>query len=146
MDDLDERALRRLSDDGQRLTEGRRRVLQALVDAGAPVTIPDILGLQPGLAQSSVYRNLAVLERAGLVSRIAMGDDHAHYELAEDVTDHHHHHLVCEECGKVSDVTLPDSTERALDRALDEAASVEGFALSRHRLDLIGRCRDCVSA
>jgi len=145
MDDLDERALRRLSDDGQRLTEGRRRVLQALVDAGAPVTIPDILGLQPGLAQSSVYRNLAVLERAGLVSRIAMGDDHAHYELAEDITDHHHHHLVCEACGKVSDVTLPDSTERALDRALDEAASVEGFALSRHRLDLIGRCRDCVS-
>jgi Fe2+ or Zn2+ uptake regulation protein len=143
MDDLDEIALRRLQADGQRLTSGRRQVLHVLAAAGEPITIPQILEHHGGLAQSSLYRNLSVLEDVGLVSKISMGGEHAHYELGEDLTRHHHHHLVCVSCGKVRDVTLPERTERALDRALDEAASAEGFELQRHRLDLVGRCADC---
>jgi Fur family transcriptional regulator, ferric uptake regulator len=146
VDDLDEIAQRRLQADGQRLTSGRRLVLGVLAAAGGPVTIPEILERQPGLAQSSVYRNLAVLEHVGLVSKISMGDEHAHYELGEDLTQHHHHHLVCVNCGKVRDVTLPGRTEQALDRALAEAAASEGFELQRHRLDLVGRCAECAAS
>jgi Fur family transcriptional regulator, ferric uptake regulator len=146
VDGLDEIALLRLQADGQRLTSGRRLVLEVLAAAERPVTIPEILELQPGLAQSSVYRNLAVLEQVGLVSKISMGDEHAHYELGEDLTQHHHHHLVCVGCGKVRDVTLPERTEQALDRALTEAATAEGFELQRHRLDLVGRCAECAAS
>ena len=104
--EIDQIALTRLRADGQRLTTGRQLILKALADVDEPVTIPALLKRQPGLAQSSVYRNLAVLEQAGLVSRIAMGDEHAHFELAEELTNHHHHHLVCSACGRVRDVTL----------------------------------------
>jgi Fur family ferric uptake transcriptional regulator len=90
-----------------------------------------------------VYRNLSVLERAGLVSKISMGDEHAHYELGEAITNHHHHHLVCTRCARVSDVTLSAEVERSLDAALRAAANVEQFELHHHRLDLLGLCGVC---
>ena len=34
-----------------------------------------------------MYRNLSVLERAGVVQRIVTTDEWARYELAEDLTD-----------------------------------------------------------
>lgn len=141
--DIDDIALHRLRKDGQRFTTGRQLILRTLQEVGAPITIPGILRLQPSLAQSSVYRNLAVLEHAGLVSKISMGDEHAHYELGEEITNHHHHHLVCTKCGTVSDVTLSASAERALDKALHEAASGASFELHQHRVDLLGHCADC---
>ena len=143
MTDLYDLALLRLRLDGQRLTTGRQLILKTLEEVGAPVTIPMILKHQPKLAQSSVYRNLSVLEHAGLVSKISMGDEHAHYELGEEGTNHHHHHMVCRGCGKVSDITLPDSVERSLDKALHAVADREGFELQMHRLDLVGRCATC---
>ena len=144
--DIDDIALHRLRKDGQRLTTGRQLILRTLQEADGPVTIPMILQRQPTLAQSSVYRNLAVLEHAGLVSKISMGDEHAHYELGEEITLHHHHHTVCTSCGKVRDVTLSAAAERSLDKALHEAAAGAGFELQRHRLDLLGRCAECVAA
>ena len=146
MTDLYDLALLRLRLDGQRLTTGRQLILKTLEDVGEPVTIPMILKRQPKLAQSSVYRNLAVLEHAGLVSKISMGDEHAHYELGEEITNHHHHHTVCTSCGSVRDVTLSAASERSLDRALHDAAAGQGFELHHHRLDLLGRCADCVAA
>jgi Fe2+ or Zn2+ uptake regulation protein len=144
--EFDEIALRRLRDDGQRYTSGRRRIVLTLAEAGRPLTIPMILAREPALAQSSVYRNLAVLEHAGLVSKISLGDEHAHYELGEALTDHHHHHLVCRACGRVSDVDLPDAAERALDRAVHDIAARLAFTVESHRFDLVGVCGDCAAA
>ena len=144
--DIDDIALHRLRKDGQRLTTGRQLILRTLEEADGPVTIPMILQRQPSLAQSSVYRNLAVLEHAGLVSKISMGDEHAHYELGEQITNHHHHHTVCTSCGAVRDVTLSAAAERSLDKALHESAAGVGFELHHHRLDLLGLCGDCVAA
>jgi Fe2+ or Zn2+ uptake regulation protein len=143
--DIHDIALHRLRKDGQRLTTGRQLILRTLEQAGGPVTIPMILRRQPTLAQSSVYRNLAVLEHAGLVSKIAMGDEHAHYELGEEITNNHHHHFICTSCGSVTDVVLPASAERSLDKALREAAEGVMFELQHHRLDLLGRCAECES-
>ena len=143
---MNEIALEKLRHDGQRYTTGRRAVLQTLAEVASPVTIPMILHRQPDLAQSSVYRNLAVLESAGLVTKISMGDEHAHYELAEELTQHHHHHLVCTGCGTVGDVTLSPTVERALDKALAQAAAASSFQLHDHRLDLLGLCAACSDA
>lgn len=110
------------------------------------MTIPMILQHAPSLAQSSVYRNLTVLEQAGLVARIALGDDHAHFELSEQVTGTHHHHQVCTECGAVDVVTLPNPVERKLDVALASAAQATSFRLTGHRLNLIGFCAACDTA
>lgn len=126
-----------------RYTTGRKRVIAALEVAGGPVTIPEILALDAELAQSSLYRNLTILEEVGAVTRIVTLDDHARFELAEALTDHHHHHLICTECGSVSDFELRRDVEATLERAFDAVARQAAFRIDGHRLDLVGTCDDC---
>ena len=126
-----------------RYTTGRQRVIAALHHCGAPVTIPQILDVEPALAQSSAYRNLSILEEVGAVERIVTHDDHARYELAERLTDDHHHHLICTTCGAVSDFELPSNVERTLDAAFAASAKAANFRVEGHRLDLVGSCADC---
>lgn len=141
--DVHATATARLRADGQRYTTGRRALVTALAASTRPVTIPQLLEQGDGLAQSSVYRNLSVLERAAVVHRIVTADDFARYELAEDLTEHHHHHLICERCGDVTDFTLPGALEDELDAAAAKVAKRTGFAVDRHQLDLVGTCPGC---
>ena len=140
--DLHLTAADRLRADGQRYTTQRRALVDLLVAVDQPLTIPQLLERRPGLAQSSAYRNLAVLERAGVVHRIVTSDEFARYELAEDLT-HHHHHLICSSCGEVTDVEMPPSVEHDLEAALDRIAERTGFQVRTHRLDLVGTCPSC---
>lgn len=140
--DLDATVEARLRHEGQRYTSGRRALVEALRRADTPLAITDLTGDMP---QSSAYRNLNVLEQAGVVRRVITEDDFARYELAEDLTSHHHH-LICSSCGRVEDVEVPPALERDIDRALDRLARKAGFASVSHRLDLIGTCADCAAA
>jgi Fur family transcriptional regulator, ferric uptake regulator len=140
--ELDRIASARLRADGQRYTDNRRQLVTLLATAGQPLTIPEVLERRDDFAQSSVYRNLAVLERAGVVQRIVTRDDWARYELAEDLTEHHHH-LICSACGLVRDFTVSPKLERSIDQALGKVADDTGFTLDHHRLDLVGVCEDC---
>ena len=131
---------------GQRFTSGRRAMLEALIAFNRPVTIPELVSAAPRLATSSAYRHLAVLEQAGVVHRIVLGgEEHARFELAEALTDHHHHHLICSNCGAVDDFTVPAKLERAVADSLDEVAATTGFKAAEHRFDLIGLCARCAN-
>ena len=127
---------------GQRYTASRRALVERLAAAGRPLAIPQLLGGRRRVPQSSAYRNLAALERAGVVRRVITDEDFGRYELDERLTEHHHH-LVCSNCGRIEDVTIPDRLERSLDRTFDDVARRVGFASVGHRLDLIGLCDDC---
>ncbi len=140
--DLHTTASARLRADGQRYTTRRRALVEVLAAADQPLTIPQLLEQRRDLAQSSVYRNLAVLERAGVVHRIVTTDEFGRYELAEDLTQHHHH-LICSTCGDVADFTVPAPVEHELESALSRAAKRAGFRPSGHRLDLVGTCAGC---
>ncbi len=142
--ELDRTAAARLQADGQRYTDNRRELVAVLGAADAPLTIPEILHRRRGLAQSSAYRNLSVLERAGVVRRIVTTDEWARYELAEELTEHHHH-LICQTCGRVEDFTVSAALEHSIEDAMAAAATAAGFALDHHRLDLVGRCARCSS-
>jgi Fur family transcriptional regulator, ferric uptake regulator len=134
----------RLREAGQRYTGQRRRLVEILALARSPLSIPDILRGRRGLPQSSVYRNLSDLVDAGVVRRILTEEDFGRYELAEDLTGHHHH-VICSSCGRTRDVTLPAGAERSLERTLDGVAKRAGFAGVGHRLDLVGICADCAA-
>jgi Fe2+ or Zn2+ uptake regulation protein len=116
--------------------------VRILSEADRPLTIAEVVASGRGLAQSSVYRNLGVLEAAGAVTRIAGGDEFTRFELAEDLAGHHHH-LICTDCGAVSDLTVPAPIEHSLATALARAARAAGFTAEQHRLDLVGRCAAC---
>ncbi|GIU84505.1 MAG: hypothetical protein KatS3mg008_1280 [Acidimicrobiales bacterium] len=131
----------RLAREGLRYTAARRSLVAALVAAARPLTIPELVQAGEGLAVSSAYRNLAVLETVGVVERVVTPDDHQRWELSGDLRGHHHH-LVCVVCGGVEDFDLPGELEESLGRVVGLAAA-NGFEVEDHRLDLIGRCGEC---
>jgi Fur family ferric uptake transcriptional regulator len=141
-DDMHGVVERRLRLIDQRYTSGRRAIVDLLVSAGHPVSIGDIAERLPGLPRSSAYRHLTDLHAAGLVRRVTASDEFTRFELAEDLTEHHHH-LLCMNCGKVIDVTLPASFEQQAAEAIGQLAEAEGFQAHSHRLDVLGLCAAC---
>lgn len=141
-DTLDDDVAAMLRAADQRYTRGRRKLVAVLRDGEGPLTITEILAGDDSLAQSSIYRNLSILEQVGAVTRIVTRDDFARYELAEDLTEHHHH-LICSTCGSVNDFALGAAVEADLERALRSAARKAAFDVEGHRLDLVGTCDSC---
>ena len=132
----------RMNAQQQRFTASRRQIVEVLAAQDRPLSIPEILEATPEVAQSSAYRNIAVLEKVGVVTRVMSSDEWARFELAEDLIGHHHH-LMCAGCGVVQDIVVPDSIEHELDKTLAVVAKRGGFLLQHHRLDLIGMCASC---
>jgi Fur family transcriptional regulator, ferric uptake regulator len=87
-----------------------------------------------GLA--SVYRALDQLTSLQLVQRLEFPDA-ARYEPMP-ASGEHHHHLVCERCGKVE----PFEDGR-LERALERIGEGVGFHVEGHDVLLRGACADC---
>jgi Fe2+ or Zn2+ uptake regulation protein len=135
----------RLAAFDQRYTHSRRSLVEALAGSDRPLTVPEILAVRPDLPQSSAYRSVTVLIDAGVVHRVVGHDDQGRFELAEELWGGHHHHLVCEGCGRVADIDASPRVERALAEATRLAAREAGFRARQHRLDLIGRCADCAA-
>ena len=143
MQDIHAEVKTRLAALDQRYTTGRRAIVDALTGAGGPLTVPEMLtGSGTTVPQSSAYRNLTVLIDAGVVRRIPGADEFARFELAEDLSDHHHH-LLCSACGAVADVAATPRLEKALAEAARVAGEESGFEVTGHRIDLLGRCASC---
>jgi Fur family transcriptional regulator, ferric uptake regulator len=140
--ELHDTAAARLREHYQRYTTNRRAIVTALAETDRPVTITELLAMRRDLPQSSAYRNLALLEEAGVVRRVLAGSEFARFELAEDLTEHHHH-FICSSCGAVEDFTLPAELETSVERALARAARHRQFEGVHHRLDLVGVCAQC---
>jgi Fur family transcriptional regulator, ferric uptake regulator len=92
-------------------------------------------GSRIGIA--SVYRALDGLDELGLVQRVDLGDGISRYERADPRGDHHHH-LVCDDCGKVE--PFEDS---ALEAAIAGVAGGRGYEVAAHDVVLRGACGDC---
>jgi Fe2+ or Zn2+ uptake regulation protein len=142
--DVHDQVVRRLRAEDLRYTPGRRAIVDVLGAAERPLTVPEILerSAPRAVPLSSAYRNLTALVEAGVAHRVAGTDDHGRYELAEDLAGHHHH-LLCDTCGVVTDIATSPRLERALAEAGRVAGEEAGFEVTGHRIDLLGRCRAC---
>jgi Fe2+ or Zn2+ uptake regulation protein len=134
-----EEILELLRADGGRITTGRRAIVRALLTAeDHHVTADDVAALvqrdHPDVHLSTVYRTLDALEHLAIVDRVTLGAGGAVYHL----TDHAHHHLVCDVCGSV-----PEAGDDAFGSLATDLADAYGFALSGQHLVLRGRCAAC---
>jgi Fur family ferric uptake transcriptional regulator len=91
-------------------------------------------GRNVGLA--SVYRVVDTLVEHGLLERVDVGDGTARFEPARARS--HHHHLVCDGCGKVEAFA-----DRGLESALRRVEESSGYEVAGHDVVLRGACRDC---
>jgi Fe2+ or Zn2+ uptake regulation protein len=82
----------------------------------------------------TVYRNLRLLAGEGLVREMA--DSRGLGRFDGNLGDHQH--VVCSDCGRISDLDVPFDLS-----APARAAARAGFEILRHRVELYGRCPDC---
>ena len=131
--------INKLSEQGYRLTPQRMMVLDAIEKSDHHISAEEIyaqvITRYPHLNISTVYRTLELLHRLGLVTETDLGGGRVRYHPADKG---HHHHLVCQECGKVIDLdeSVMDNLKRVLQKDYDFAPDI------RH-LALFGVCADC---
>lgn len=89
----------------------------------------------PSLSLGTVYRNLAILEKQGLVQRLRYGSTFDRYDAAT----HRHYHFICRRCETVYDLDLE------IDPAVAEKADeISGHRVESHSIDFYGICRRCI--
>jgi Fur family transcriptional regulator, ferric uptake regulator len=137
-----EETVDRLLAKGLRNGGARRAVIELLARQNCCLTAQEIFdelrgsGRRVGIA--SVYRILELLTAEGAVQRIELGSGTARYEPI--VAGGHHHHLVCDSCGKVEAFE-----DRALEHALTKVEQRSGYAVAAHDVVLHGECGDCAA-
>ncbi len=151
-----EEAARRCAAAGGQLTPLRRLVLRLVIEAGQPVGAYALLERlrgeranlsgKPGAAPPTVYRALDFLVEHGLVHKLERLNAflpcvEAH--VAADGGGHAHPHqfLICRACGRTAEVG-----DRAVARALEDAAARLGFRLERATVEAEGLCARCQGA
>lgn len=133
--------LDRLREGGGRVTEARRRVVEALVVGdGHHVTAPELVAavrhLDADAQESTVYRTLDRLVAVGVLTPIETAGAATTFHFATAA----HHHLVCDRCGRVTGAP-PD----LLDGVAERLSAEHGFVLRSDAVTLPGRCVDCSS-
>jgi len=123
---------------GFRATVGRIALLSVLKRSVRPIAVDKVVrDLHGKLDQANTYRALEAFVQKGLVRRVDLGKEYAHYELAGGA---HHHHVVCDSCGKVADVEVAEhEMERAALRTTPDFMSIR-----THSLEFFGMCKACV--
>lgn len=140
---IDELVRGRLAERNIRYTGGRKALIKAVQLAGGPQSAAEIhKQVKRSVPISSLYRSLAILEEAGVLSPHHGQGKVARFELAEWLAGHHHH-VMCIECGKVDDIELDEPSERLLQRLAAQAGRRAGYEESGHRLEIEGLCRKC---
>jgi Fur family ferric uptake transcriptional regulator len=130
-----------LSHAGLKRGASRERVIELLATkpcALSAVEIEDELranGRPTGRA--SVYRVLDLLVEHGLVERLEVGDGQARFERSHPDGEHHHH-LVCDRCGRL--VAFDDP---GLERAIGRLSERLGVRIDSHDVLLRGACQRC---
>ena len=124
---------------GDRMTEARRVIFEALVDSGGHVSADEVAAAvhrrEPGVGRMTVYRTLELLRQLGLVQPVYQGTGAAHYVLMDQG---HHHHLICSGCDRV--IEFEECIAQEMERVLAERFR---FEIQGHLLEFYGTCHAC---
>jgi Fur family transcriptional regulator, ferric uptake regulator len=144
-----------------KVTPNRRKVLGMFLAADKPWTLQSLhrrLSEEEDCELSSVYRALSALRVAGLLEEFRLpGEKQTFYSLnrhhgavppkprhpgarakTQAHGDHHHHHIVCQDCGIIShlDICLPAGV-------MGKVENASGFRITEHHLEFKGVCGRC---
>lgn len=126
-----------LKQKGYRLTKPRQEILKVLQNY--PLTVQEIYrSLEKNRIHvdlASIYRSLELFVEMGVVHAIQLGEDKKRYELVD--SENHHHHLVCNSCGTIENITF---NEKSL---LNEVTAKSVFKIDHHHMEFFGQCKNC---
>ncbi len=126
---------------GLRSTDQRRLIIEMFLRSPNHVSIEELLAdvraKDPRVGYATVYRTLKLLAECGVAFERRFGDGLTRYELADD-TSHHHDHLICVDCGKITEFEEP-----RIEELQDAIAQKYGYELRSHKHEMYGVCPEC---
>jgi Fur family transcriptional regulator, ferric uptake regulator len=129
----------RLSAQGYRLTPQREMILAAMESSRDHISAEEIyaqvVAKYPHVNISTVYRTLELLKKLGMVYEIDLGEGRIRYHTEGSG---HHHHLVCQGCGKVIDIE-----EATLSSLKNILLRDYGFTADLRHVGIFGLCEGC---
>lgn len=138
MSDKIQDAISTLKESGVRITPQRHAILDYLIESMKHPTADDIYkaleGKFPNMSVATVYNNLRVFKKAGLVKELTYGDSSSRFDYVTS----DHYHIICDSCGKIVDFQYP-----GLDEVETLAEQMTGFVIDNHRMEVYGKCPDC---
>lgn len=142
---FEELSLRELREAGYRITMPRVQVIRALGESNKALSAyaihERIISTGGKIDVVSVYRILATLQEVGLIHHIGVVD--GYFACRQAGADRNRsQHLVCENCGCVTEVALPQS----LVDATDDQAAKAGFKPTNIKVEVLGKCIHCQGA
>ena len=125
-----------LKDNGLRVTPQRIAILEFMNLNRIHATADEIyLALKknfPSLSVATVYNTMRAFCEAGIVKELRFGDQASRFDLNTSV----HHHLVCERCGSMVDVYLPELP-------VQQVAEEYGYLPASYHIEIRGLCPSC---
>lgn len=133
----------RLKESGYKYTGQRKAVLDVLKQfSGHHLSTEEVYGLvkndSPEIGIATIYRTLMLLEKLGIVCKLDLDDGFNRYELLKKNEDHRHHHLICNNCGSVTEVEVD-----LLDSLEEQILLKNHFLIKDHRVKFYGLCEKC---
>ncbi|MEO1621565.1 MAG: transcriptional repressor [Cyanobacteria bacterium J06632_3] len=132
-----------LNERGWRMTPQRETILQTFqnLEEGHHLSADDLYDLLKedgsGIGLSTVYRNLKMMSRMGILRELELSEGQKRYELNQPAP-HHHHHMICVRCNK----TIEFKNDSVL-KAGAQIASKSGYQLLDCQLAVHAICPSC---
>ncbi|WP_066634700.1 Fur family transcriptional regulator [Desulfolucanica intricata] len=129
-----------------KLTTRRKHILRVLLEnKDKHLSAEEVYNLvkaeAPDVGLATVYRTLELFVGFDIIRAMDFGDGRKRYEFGEEDGDcHDHHHLICEECGRIIEVN-EDLLEELENRIINDYK----FSITNHQLKIFGVCEDCLA-
>ena len=140
----------RLRGHGYKCTPGRELILEILESTDEHLSPEEIYSKvsseYPEIGLTTVYRTLDMLINLGIVSKLDFGEGKSRYELSENHSNKkHHHHLVCNRCGKIIDYSEFMKEEIEFLNKIEKKLSKKyNFKINNHFIKFDGLCVECM--
>jgi len=89
------------------------------------------------ISRATVYRTLASMKEAGILSSVDFGHGHIHYEAKK--TKKYHEHITCEKCGAIYEIQVEN-----LSKVINAAGAKAKFKHIEYAIRISGVCEKCL--
>lgn len=132
-------ALHLLKEKGYKTTGKRKDILAFFEEANGYRTAKDLIqhmeSSYEGISFDTVYRNLHLYNELDILETTELNGEK---QFRLNCADHHHHHFICNDCGKTKEIEVCP---------MDEIEnSLANYAIEGHKFEIYGLCPGCISA
>lgn len=130
-----------LAANGLKSTRQREAIFEIFRSLPGHVSVEDLYQRvrekHPEIGYATVYRTLKLLKKCGLAEEHHFADGYARYESFNVGESEHHDHLICVQCGHITEFENDE-----IERLQEQVAASLGFTVTEHKMELYGVCRE----